>query len=289
MLIVDCYCQKSEFGNAIISHYQPIYEEDDNYFPHDKFLSSNLLDKPIEIINSKNILTIINKSNDGYTGHKVCINLNSNLKILDVAYDEWNDIVDGSKTKYKVEKIILTFNKNPFNDSIFTGYYTLQVRHDYEMESILQNSEVKDTSYYFIFNGKFKFYSATDYKKGKKWIIEQNELKYNIKDSSGVYFDVDKFAQFQLGDSTLMNILSNLTLDRKQVKEPLKSFVTLSFIVDKFGNIDLNKIRIREGLNSDSILRKIINEKKLWANWIPAEYKGVKVNSEVNLRIQIKN
>lgn len=256
-MILGCSDQKSEFGNAIITQFQPIYENEDDYFPHDFFITSDVLKKPVEIRNSKDSLTIVNIYNSGFDGHRVLIQLTLDLKLLDVKYDEWHDVEDGSNTKYKVEKIILTLSADPFMDSLLTGYYSLQIRHDYEAWSILGNEGVQDTTYYSVFNGKFKLYSNEEIKKGKEWVIDQNELKYGIKDSLGIYCDVDKFAKFQLGDSVLNEILANLQLNRTQVDENLKSFVTLSFKVDESGEIDMEKVRIREGLNSNEVLTRM--------------------------------
>lgn len=157
--------KKTELGKAIITKYQPFYEEEDNYFPHDSSTVSDILEKPVEIKALKDTIVIVNTYNSGLDGHRVLIRLTSDLKMLDVQYDEWNDVEDGSVTKYTVEKIILCLNNARFEDLII-GYYTLQIRHDFKAGSLLNSKGVQDTTYHTILNGKFKHYIKKESEEG---------------------------------------------------------------------------------------------------------------------------
>ena len=287
--MTSCIKQAHQYGKAIISPFQLIYENEDSYQPHDHFMASDMMEKPVEIIVNNKLLTISNTFNDGFTGHNVKIDLTPELHISSVKYNEWSDVEDGSNTEYSVEKIILTLNTNPFQDSLITGYYSLQIRNEYNAGRLLKTAGANDTTYYSVKNGKFKIYSKEAIRKGKDWVNNQNELKYRIKDSLGVYQQVDEFAKFQLGDSILNRILNRLQLERNQTNESTKSFVTLSFTVNDSGSVDTKSLKIREGIISNEVINKIKREKELWANWKPAVYKGRKVKSEVNLPIRIKN
>ena len=288
VIILSCTRQNPYYGKAIITDYVPIYENEDNYIPHDHFMTSDMLDKPVEIKASKNNLSISNTYNSGFSGHQVKITLTPDLTLSDVKYEEWDDVEDGSNIKYTVEKIILSLNKNPFKDSLFTGYYSLQIRQDYKAGSILGKEGVNDTTYYSVCNGKFRLYTPEEKNKGKEWVLEQNELKYGIKDSLGIYSTVDKPAEFKPGETELQNILNRLKPDKSQVTNSTRPFVILSFIIDENGAVEPDQLKISGGIISKEAIQKIKMEKDLWTNWIPAEYKGRKVKSEINLPLQFQ-
>ena len=69
--VYSCNEKKSELEKAIISETIPVYENEDNYFPHDGFMKSDLLEHPIEVTKSNKKITISNIFNDGFTGHQV--------------------------------------------------------------------------------------------------------------------------------------------------------------------------------------------------------------------------
>ncbi len=168
-----------QIGKAVIA-YQPVYEEENNYFPHDYFVAAEmvgLLDTAISIKKTEQKVIIINTYNDGYTGHKVLFEISSDLEILDVRYKEWADVIDGSKVKYTVEKVILSMNDNPFIAELITGHYILQIKEDYFAGELLSHEGAKDTTTFRIFNGKFKTYSENEKQKGREWIINKNEIK----------------------------------------------------------------------------------------------------------------
>lgn len=287
--MLSCSKPERDLGNVVIDKYHTDYENTDIYYPHDGFMINEMLEKStwIERINHSEIM-ITNVFNDGLTGHEVKMWLSSKLKINKATYNEWTDVIDGSETEYTVDKVILQLNKNPFLDSLITGFYTLQINNKYKAGKILGNEGYKDKSFYTIFHGKFKFYNSEQLNNGKDWIVEQNEIKRGIKDITGVYYHVDKFAKFELGDTILKRILSDLNVKRADVNVEKKAFVTLSFIVDKDGKIDRNNLSIiEECAKSDILLERIKNADELWSNWAPAEYKGEKVKSNVNLSLLI--
>jgi hypothetical protein len=279
-----------QLGKAIIT-YQPIYEEVNNYFPHDHFVTldmDNLLDTAASITTKDNKLFITNTFNDGYTGHEVQFIISPSLEILKAEYNEWGDVIDGSESKFSVDKAILSFSDNPFEEKLITAHYTLQIREDYFAGKLLSKEGVKDTTSFRIFNGKFKFYSQNEKLKGREWILDQNEIKIGIKDSLGIYEMPDNFAEFKFGDDSLRVILKEFEIDRAKTEVPKKSFITLQLIIDANGKVDLNTIKIWEPMKSLESIELVKQNSDLMTNWFPATYKGRPVKSEVNLSIRIK-
>lgn len=80
------------------------YEKEDDYFPHDCSMESDMLDKTIEIEKNGKKLTIKNIANDGFTGHSIKFELNSQLEIKKVDYEEWTDVLGRSSMNYTIEK-----------------------------------------------------------------------------------------------------------------------------------------------------------------------------------------
>lgn len=277
----------AQFGKAIISQ-QRIYEQEDIYFRHDYFMKNDMLENPVTIIKYQNGIEIANTYNDGLSGHEIVINVANNLEILNAEYNEWHDMIDGSETNYEVEKIILSFNLNPFKDSVLVGFYTLQIKESYYAGEMLEKSGVNDTVTHKLFNGKFKIYTKEEINKGLDWVENQNELKLGIKDSLNIYRHVDEFASFSLGDSILHAIKSDIVKEN-QILDKSRHFTTLSFIVEADGHVNLDSIWIRDdGVISNEFLNEIKQLDILWNNWNPAVYKGKKVKSVVNLRIRLK-
>jgi len=279
-----------QLGQAIIT-YQPIYEQNNSYFPHDYLLKldmDGLLDTAASIKINANNLIITNTFNDGFTGHQVQFTISPELEIISAIYDEWTDVIDGSESKFLVDKAILSFSDNPFEEKLITAHYTLQIRENYYAGKLLSKEGVNDTTTFRIFNGKFKFYSENEKLKGRDWILDQNEIKMGIKDSLGIYEMPDNYAEFKFGDDSLKAVLKEYEIDRAKTKVPKKSFITLQLIIDENGQVDLNTIKIWEPMKSLELIELVKKDSALMNNWYPAAYKGKPVKSEFNLPIRIK-
>lgn len=91
-LFLGCASKNRDYGKFIINKYQPIYEDDDSYFPHDYFVENihGMMAGPgLFVKKENNHLKIINKSHDGFTGHKVEFTLSNENEIINVEYDSW--------------------------------------------------------------------------------------------------------------------------------------------------------------------------------------------------------
>ncbi len=279
-----------QMGRAAIT-YQYVYELDNTYFPHDYFVASDmaeLLDTAVSILGDEKILKITNTFNDGFTGHAVEFVLSSDLEIVRVDYQEWTDLIDGSKTDYTVEKAVLSMNESPFKSKLITGHYTLQIREDYFAGEQPRKEGDRDTTTYLIFNGKFKVYSNKEKEKGREWIINQNEITMGVKDSSGVYLMPDDFAEFKFGSDSLKALLKEFEIDRSESTEQLKSVVTLQILIDENGRVEKESMAIWEPMRSLEILSRLKKNKALMTEWYPATYKGRPVKSELNLPLKFK-
>jgi len=277
-------------GRAVVTH-QYIYELDNSYFPHDYFVASDmaeLLDTAVSILGDEQTLKITNTFNDGFTGHEVEFVLSSDLEIIRVDYREWTDMIDGSKTDYTVDKVVLSMNENPFKSELIAGHYTLQIREDYFSGEQLRKEGVTDTTTYRIFNGKFKVYSEKEKEKGREWIVDQNEIKMEIKDSHGIYKMPDNFAEFKFGSDSLKALLKEFEIDRTESTEKVKGFITIQMLLDENGRVDKESMTIREPMKSLKILHRLKTNKALMTEWYPATYKGRPVKSELNLPLKFK-
>jgi len=287
---ITCSSLFGQFGKAIISN-QLTYEEENSHFRHDQFLVSDmqgLLDTAVSIVRVNKQTIIENTFNDGYTGHQIKFTISPDLNISDIIYTEWTDNIDGSETKYKVEKAILSMNANPFDNKFVTGHYTLQIREDNFAGQLLKKIGRKDTTTYMVFNGKFKVYSDNEIRMGWNWHIEQNEIRYGIKDSLGIYQLPDEFAQYKFGDDSLKSLLKQFAVNRSETSVDKRAFVTLQMLVNEKGSVILESISISETMKSTNLLDNLKQNKDLITNWYPAIYRGRPVKSEVNLPIPIK-
>lgn len=285
-----CHSIFGQYGKAIIT-YQPNYEEKNEYFPHDHFVAIDmqlLLDTAVSIKVADKQVIIKNTYNDGYTGHEIQFIISSDLEIKNATYINWSDNIDGAERKYKVEKVIMSMNVNPFDNKLVTGHYTLQIREDYFAKQLLKEIGRKTTTTYMIFNGKFKIYSEQEMNKGRKWLIDQNEIKYGIKDSLGIYQLPDEFAQYKYGGDSLKSILKQLAVLRSETNVNKRVYVTLVMHVDEKGVVNPESMTILEPIKSTNLIDSLKQNINLITNWYPATYKGRPVKSEVNLPIPIK-
>lgn len=278
-----CQSVFGQLGKAIIS-YQPVYENDNNYFPHDDFLvidMEGLLDTAVSIKNEGQELVITNTFHDGYSGHEIQFQLSSDLNILDVSYKEWGDVIDGSETKFNVEKAILSMNKNPFEGTFITGHYSLQIKEEFNSGKTLKSEGINDTTSYKVFNGKFKLYSEKEIENGREWVVNQVELTrgYGGKDSTGVYYYPDVEASFATGQKKLQSILDNYKVYKSDFINDPNGSVTIFIIVNADGSVNPDEIYIRETLKTDKLLNQIKSDTVLINGWIPAIHKNKHVKS----------
>jgi hypothetical protein len=161
ILLFSCKKERTSFGKAILLdspfYIENVYDSLYAYFPYDKSLKSDLNDKPVIIERlENNEIKITNVSNNGFTGNKIQIIINSELDILDVNYEYWDDVIDGSTSKYTIEKIILTLDKNFIKENNYKGYYTIQIKSNYAAGEISSSEGVNDTIMRFLHHGKFR-------------------------------------------------------------------------------------------------------------------------------------
>ena len=283
-LLFACTSKECESGKLILVEYQPVYEEDNTYFPHDYFVEVGTYGTALSIEKDNNYLKITNVFNGGLSGHRIEFTISKNLNIKKVKYDRWLDVIDGSETKYVVEKAILSINTNPFESSQIVGYYTLQIRKEFSAGKILKKEGVNDTVTFDIFNGKFKVYSELEKEKGRDWVISQNEILMGIKDSLDVYYTPDKYAKF-IGD---ISILKQFEIERSKTKLEKLKHVLLEMIIDEEGKVIPESMTV-EDMKSDELIRNLQKCESLLSNWQPAIYKDKPVKSKVNLPIPIKD
>lgn len=263
---------QSEFGNAII-YDGYIYETDDGFYPHDNLIRSELNPQPLIVKRREDQVIIKNKIWDGYDGHQLSVTINSDLEILNIDFKEIGRDTPDTKA-YTVEKAIISFNKDPFKDTLVTGYYSFQLRKDPVI------SESKVIPNYSVFNGKFKEYSALDLQKGLDYVRDIREINLGVKDSIGIYDIVDRYPEFLLGEAKLKKILANIEVENVRTD---KGFATLQLIIKESGKVDKEKIRVLEGSLDARELDKIRKIDELFDNWLPAIYKGNYVSCRVNL------
>jgi hypothetical protein len=291
VLILSCNQESGFYGKAIVSPYHYVYEEDNIYFPHDYFIEKNLeglLKNALTIDKIDNFIIITNKYNDGFSGHKIVFHIDENLDIEKVEYDDWNDIEDGSEIKYSVEKIILSISENPFTNNNLVGHYTLQIKEEYTVGELLENEGFKDTTTFRIFNGKFKFYTEREKLNGKEWVISQNEISLGIKESPDVYLSPDEFAEYKWGNDSIEQILTRYEIDRSKTEVENQDFITLIMIVDENGEVNSERMLIREKMKSNELLEDLKRDSKITSNWQSAIHNGRNVKSKVYLTIRIK-
>jgi hypothetical protein len=291
LLILSCNSKGGIYGNAIVSSNHNVYEEDNIYFPHDYFIGKSLdglLDNVLTLNKIDDFIIITNKYNDGFSGHKISFQVKENLHIENVEYDQWDDIEDGSETKYFVEKVILFLNDNPFTNTLITGHYTLQIKEEYTAGDLLENEGFIDTTAFRIFHGKFKVYSEQEKQNGKEWVISQNEISLGIKENADVYLMPDQFPEYKWGDDSLNQILSRYEIDRSKTEVENRKFITLIMMVDENGKVDPDSMEIGEKMKSNELLEALKRDSKITSNWQPAIHKGRNVKSEVYLPIKIK-
>jgi hypothetical protein len=308
VLLLTSHFVFGQFGQVIISE-QPQYESYNIYIPHDSFMLVEVpgfyLENPITLKIEKDTLTLQNKISDGFTGHSISIRISHELEITEVTYHEWNDVIDGNYSEYTVEKIILSLDKNPFNEKYIVGHYILQIREDYYAGWFTDNGRIlnpKDNkTSYKIFHGKFKVYTDEEINKKKQRldslnakndpqsIILINSPTTSLKDELMPSLRPDKPSEYFPGQEALLALLKQMEVDRSQTKVKSKLFITLTMVINPDGSVDTEKMFILEPMLSDEYLIHLKNNKDLISNWKPAIINGNAVRSVVELPIWIKN
>lgn len=150
---VSC-SRKEKLGQAEISEINS-YDQEDSYFPHDCKTEYELEEKMFELKKEGVDIVIVNKANDGFTGHYLTLKLNSNLEIIKADYDGSTDVINGSETTFKVDSVDLKLNSNPFNSVKLIGYYTIYLTQNY-FAGELKKQGVKDEIIKREFKGNLK-------------------------------------------------------------------------------------------------------------------------------------
>lgn len=306
VLLLTSHFVYGQFGHVIIAE-QPRYESNNIYIPHDSFMliesPDTYLGNPFTLKIEKDTLTLENKLTDGLSGHLISIRLSHELEITEVKYNEWTDVIDGNYSKYTVEKIILSLDKNPFNEKYIVGHYILQIQEDYYAGWLTNNGRIpgpKDNkTSYKIFHGKFKAYTDEEISKKKQRldslnakdhqrIIVNNSLTFSLKNDLMPLLKPDKPAEYFAGREALLTLLKQIEVDRSQTKVESKLFITLTMVINPDGSVDPEKMFIIEPMLSDEYLILLKNKKDLISNWKPAIINGKAVRSVVELPIWIK-
>jgi hypothetical protein len=155
-LLNACSCRQDRLGYATINPDLAQYENDSTSFPFDRLPPSELCLRPVRTSKKGDLLTIENTANEGHSGIDVAITLNPKLRIMDAQFNRWNDMINGDKSEYKIEKIIFEVDKNPFLDSIIIGRYSLEIKEIVKTNKELRKLGINDTTLYSTFKGKFK-------------------------------------------------------------------------------------------------------------------------------------
>lgn len=288
ILTISSFTAYGQYGSAVITP-QNVYEAYNFYIPHDYFMSSALLDTALAFTVENSVLKITNIANDGYTGHKIEIWLQPDLKITNVTYDQWSDVLNGSKDEFTVENIILELNDNPFRTHYVTGHYSMVIKDKYYAGKLLKSEGlVNDTIFQFVFKGKFKGYTPTEIENGKDWILKQNDSKFGLIDSTGVYKIPDSIATFKLGENKLKSIIDQISFTKDDLSNIPNSFIVVALIINEFGKVDTNQMRILNLETEDKLLATIKKYNELLDNWNPAKHNGKVVKSEYIIRINLK-
>jgi hypothetical protein len=173
-----------DYGSVIINP-ELNYEVNDSFEKHDNFQNIRygdfLLEPTVSIEVFDDYLIIGNCLNDGLTGYQIKFKISKELKILDAVYDEWTDVIDGSKTINTVEEITLSLNTNPFANKYFEGRYEILIKQDFKAGEYLALDEIKDTITIKEFNGKFKIYNENELALKKHRLDSLNKSMENRK------------------------------------------------------------------------------------------------------------
>lgn len=279
-----CDCQ---LGKAIID-YQPTYENENEFFPHDFFVEEKgILEESVRLDINSETATITNIYNDGYIGHKIEIKLNSNLEIIETKYEEWTDVYDGSESIYNIENIILSLNNSPFEKANCIGHYTLKIKESFRAGKILNAEGISDTINYRIFRGKFKLYDEIEKQNGRDWVLDQNLIHQGVKNKDDIFYLPDEFAFYSFGNEQLKIELDKHSVKRSQTLIKGKKYLSLQMIVKENGEIDETKIQIDGITNSDFHIKNIVKDKSIMKNWTAAKYRNEYVKSFIQLPIII--
>ena len=90
------------------------------------------------------ILKIKNSSNDGYESHQIEILINKNLEIVKMDYSYSDDVEDGTKSYYNIEKANVYLNKDPYKDGLgnIRGGFLLDVKVEDKPSEFYKRSKI---------------------------------------------------------------------------------------------------------------------------------------------------
>jgi len=114
----------------------------------------------------------------------------------------------------------------------------------------------------------------------------EEPLVYDCEARIGSFNFVEQMPQFPGGiDSLNAFLATNLIYPIKSKQDKVEGVVRVSFVVNKFGNIECIKIlkTLNEECNNESI--RLINIMPLW---LPAKHNGLEVNVSIALEIEFK-
>lgn len=228
-------------------------------------------------IHDNNKFVIRNSESFGFNGKDIEITLDKNLKVIEVEYSEWIDVIDAKMPTFVVEQIDLKLSKNPFkNIEGIQGQYTLKIN-----KVDLKGNIVTRDSY----KGKFKSYyntnkNASDY----LWALNQNMIRNDVIDHNGAYLHPDKMPKLRSDlkslNSDIKREIINSGIDIPKIK--------VQVIITEQGKIEENTIKYITNIETDLIekINKILIEK---TNWYPGLVNDKKVKSRIPLIIVTNN
>lgn len=218
-------------------------------------------------------LKITNRYGSGFTAHTIMFSLTKNLKLKEVSYDYWTDVMEIENLRtYKIKKADLKLNTNPFNNTQgFRGHYTL------EIENYIKDSLVNSES----FKGKFKTFKGLDKNsEDYKWTVKENNIWYGITNENGIFLNPD--VQPKLKSKIKDLVITIKELPNLKIPE-FKALV----VIKKDGKIEKETIRFFNiyDENLKKSLANILVEKMIF---YPACLNEKEVKSKIPIRIKLK-
>ena len=134
-IVVSCNSKNKnrqpDFGKVEISNERITrFTNQDKYFSCDNQNRKNTnepISKFSKIILKENQLAISNTDNSYSEGCKIDILVDNELKIVQIEFNQWFDVIDESyETRYEVIECYMNLNKNPFSgpkEKIVGNYY----------------------------------------------------------------------------------------------------------------------------------------------------------------------
>ncbi|WP_395057350.1 hypothetical protein [Flavobacterium sp.] len=155
LLLFECHSntvkKADDYGKVMIS------PKDLNHYANEtiKFTCKNSIEdfdlrySKIEIKNDT--LQIFNSYNDGYEGAKITFHILKDLTIKEIAYEDWDDVEDGTTDTIEVMEAQFNMNSNPFTKGLngLKGNYYLKIK---KVNSNLERS-IEERTTFLTLNG----------------------------------------------------------------------------------------------------------------------------------------